>query len=219
MNRSRLILCAALSALATCGAPKRPTDDQTSRYIGGQLPSYLTIRSIDTDFEQASTGDGASLPAGSWRVVAKLKLRTEADLYAVTPEAEAIRQEFAAAVTKAEAFRLVRIQAVEGFAAKLGLMKDPRLGPMPALPVALTAHKGDDVPGQVTLLAEPVAEGWKFVPQGFPTLDMSRVGAPLDMLKASNPKLNLVLKGSDEALSFRARQADFLAQLKRLPPP
>ena len=170
-----------MCTLATCSTPKRPSDDQTSRYIGEQLPAYLTIRSIDTAFEQAGPADGASLPPGTWRVVAKLKLRTTEDLYAVTPDAEALRAEFAAAVTKAEAFRLARIEAVEGFAAKLGLMKDPALGPMPALPVALTAHKGDDVPGQVTLLAEPVAGGWKYVPQGFPTLDMSRVGAPLEI--------------------------------------
>jgi hypothetical protein len=222
MIRSRfmhsLATAALLGALAACSTPKKPPEDQISKYIGDHLPPYLSIRSISTSFEQASAMGGSALPAGSWRVTADLRLRTAEDLYAITAQAQALRTDFAAAVSKAEGFRIARIRGVEAFAAKLGLMKDPQMGPMPALPVALATHKGDELPDQVTLLAEPEGAGWKFTQAGPQTLDTSKSGAPFAALKADNPTLTLVLQGSDEAASYRARQADFLAQLKRLPP-
>ena len=222
MIRSHLLRSVAttalLGALAACSTPKKPQADQIAKYVGDHLPPYLSIRSISTSFEQASAMGGSALPAGSWRVTANLRLRTAEDLYAITAQARALRTEFAAAVSKAEGFRVARIRGVEAFAAKLGLIKDPEVGPMPALPVALATHKGDELPDRVTLLAEPTGAGWTFTQMRPPTPDTSKVGKPFAALQADNPALTLVLQGSDEAASYRARQADFLAQLKRLPP-
>ena len=222
MTRARtlanLALAGAILTASSCSPPKKkPADDQISHYVSDQLPPYLSVRAIKTDYEFISKLGDSKLPDGSWKVTAQMTLRTAEDLYAVTPQARQQHKDFERAVVDAEKMRTARIQAVEAYARKLGLLKDPQLGPMPAFAVAISNHQGDEIADRVTLLAQPDGQNWKFAQLDAQTLDTTKLGEPLALLRRENPNLNLVVAGSPEEKDFSTRQAQFLAALARLP--
>ncbi len=216
---ANLALAGALLTAASCSPPKKkPADDQVSHYFSDQLPPYLSVRAITTDYESITKLGESKLPDGSWKIIARMTLRTAEDLYAVTPEAKQQHKDFERAVFGAEKMRTARIQAVEAFAQKLGLLKDKQLGPMPAFSLAIANHQGDEIADRVTLLAQPDGSNWKFAQLDAQSLDTTKLGEPLATLRRENPSLNLVVAGSPEEKDFSTRQAQFLSGLARMPP-
>lgn len=219
---SALTLCLVLVLANSCGKPKpkegpKPSNDQVSRYLSDDLPPYLTIHSIETSDDAVEEMGRAKAKPGSWRITVRFVVRTAQDLYAPTAQSKAFYTDFRKAVVASEKLRLQRIQAVEAFAAKLGLMKDRASGPAPALAASLVRHSGDDVADGVTLLAEPDGAGWRFVQLDAQSMDVGTLGAPYAALQRDNPKLSIVLEGSPEDVDFRKREAAFLDGLKKLP--
>ncbi len=205
-------------AAAGCGKPApKPADADVAAYLGQGQPTYVRVGQVATSFEPMRQLGGTALPEGSWRIKVSFVLHAGQDLFAPVPEAAAQRAAFDRAVAGVEEFRLPRIAAVEQLGRSAGLMKEGAKAPEPAVPVSVVAHKDQDLPDQVTLLAEPDGHGWKFVQLDAQSLSDDAIGAPLDELRRQSPSTVFVEAGSPEARAYAERARRFLEVLSKAP--
>lgn len=206
-------------ALSACGPAAKPTDAEISAYLAHDAPDYLTLGGITTHLDPATEADGAGLPPGSWRVSVEVTAKAQKDLFALAPGAGARRVDFERGVREAEQFRVRRIEAVDAYATKMGLMKAGADAPEPVLPVVLTHKAGDALTEHVTLIAQPDGGGWKFLPVAAAPVGDAAIGAPMDRLAQQNAPLTLVTADSPEDRDSLQREQAFLKTLSKAPKP
>jgi hypothetical protein len=215
--RFRRAALAAPLLVACCGSPKKPTEADISAYLAKASAGTLHFSSLSSRIDAPSPTETAALPANSWRVTVQYAGKAQADLYRLSDDAAMRRTAFDQAVSATEAFRAKRIEAVENFASKLGLMKAGAVSPEPALPAVLATKQGQSVSGAVTLLAEPDGPAWRFVPEG--ALPSVRYGETLAQLQADYPTYPVVMAGSAEDQAYSRREKSFLDALSKVPKP
>ncbi len=210
------VAAAVLLAAASCGkSGPKPADADVAAYLARSQPAYLRLGQLHTSYEPATDLGTTKLPMGSWRVHVRFVLHAEQDLFAPVPDARTRRAAFDRAVSEAELYRLSRIAAVERLGKQAGLVTEGATVPEPAVPVGLATHTGQDLPDQVTLLAQPDGSGWKFFQLNAQTLSDDAIGAPLDELRRESPKTRFVVEGSPEAREAALREQQFLAVLAK----
>jgi hypothetical protein len=219
--RASIAFSAAALALGLsgCGPAAKPSDAEISAYLARGAPGYVTLGAITTHFDATTDADGAALPSGSWRVTVDISAKAQQDLFALAPNAASRRLDFDRGVTEAEQYRIRRIEAVNAYAAKMGLMTQGAASPEPVLPVVLTNKAGDILTEHVTLIAEPDGSAWKFVPVADAAHGTSAVGAPMDLLRQQNAPLTLVTADSSQDRDSLAREQAFLKVLAKAPKP
>jgi hypothetical protein len=207
-------------ALAGCGSnAKKPADADIAAYLAQSQPSYLHLSNVAATFEPAKSGNGTTVPDGSWVVKVTFNLHATEDLYAPVPQTRQERENFDTAVMKFEAFRAIRIAYAEQLGQRVGLMKQGDPAPEPAVAVNLVTHAGADLADSVTLLAQPDGTAWKFAQTGAQSLSDDQVGAPLKDLQATAPHTHFVQAGTEEERDLHNRMLRYLAKLAEAPPP
>jgi len=196
--------------LSACSAPKPPADADIAAYLARQDTDVLKYGAV------TSAASPAQAPAGAWMVTVHYAATAQKGLYRLAPGAEAMRVAFDRAVIGAEAFRLDRIAAVEGFARNLGLMQKGDLAPEPALPIVATTKEGGTVRGEMLLRAEHDGAGWRFTRLNDPKQDAAP-GETLENLRLQYAKYQLVAAGSKADEDFAARERKFLSGLSQMP--
>lgn len=211
-------MAAAVLLLWSAGCGKsgpKPADADVAAYLARAQPTYLRVGHVETSFEPMTDLGASKLPAGSWKIVVHFVLHAEQDLFAPTAETRSHRAAFDRAIGEVELYRVARIAAVNQLGKQAGLVAPGATAPEPAVAVGLVTHKDQDLPDQVTLLAEPDGQGWKFFQLDAQSLSDDAIGTPMDDLRSASPTVRFVTAGTDEAKADAAKEQRFLDVLAK----
>jgi hypothetical protein len=194
---------------------KKPSEADIAAYLAQSEPGWLHVSGVKGEFEKADSAGTSKVAEGSWRVRVTFNLHTTQDLYTPESDARSLRLNFDKKVNEFTLYREARIAAVNDLALRAGLMRQGDATPEPAVPVVLTTHADQDIPDEVTLLAQPQGSVWSFVQTDAQKVSDSDIGAPLDEIRRSSPRTVFVIAGSDEDRAYRVRAGQFLAAIAK----
>ncbi len=218
LNSAPLLAAVLLAPLLLTGCgddAKKPSEADMAAYLAQSEPSWLHVSGVKGEFEKVDTSAGSKVAEGSWRVHVTFNLHATEDLYAPESDAKALRLTFDKVVNGFTGFREARIAAVNGLAERAGLIRPGDATPEPAVPVVLTTHANQDIPDEVTLLAQPQGSVWSFVQTDAQKVSDSDIGTPLDDIRRSSPRTVFVIAGSEEDRAYRVRAAQFLSAIAK----